>query len=391
LVGDPGPESVRVGRIEWILLAVIAATWLAMLFWSPATLHDDARRFMEIASSPGTPYRDFAVEYPPLATVLTLLVGDGSESAVVWRVALVNAASTVGCWWLLRRFWSQRVSILFLWFALPLQPIMAFRIDALSVTMILGAIVLADRRYIKTGAVAAAASIALRVWPVVVSPVFLLRGRTRAFVLTVLVTTLLGLVWIVASGTSAFTQVSGYRGATGWQVESGPALVVEIIHPDEPFRSEQGAVRVGSMQPWEMRLLRLLTVGLVVLAWFLGSRRPIDPTGAPALAAVAALLVFSPVFSPQYVSWLIPWAAIVAAERRDRTIGILMIGAGVFASLTMAMYMWERSTTGLEVFSFGRMACVVGLGVIGFTHRRVDAMAEIQVATPAATATGEDA
>src|SRR5436309_2401440 len=115
MVDEPGPEHVRVGRIEWILLAVIAATWLAMLFWSPATLHDDARRFIEIASAPGSPYRDFAVEYPPFATLLTLLIGDGSEGAVVWRIALLNAASTVGCWLLLRRFWSQRVSVLFLW------------------------------------------------------------------------------------------------------------------------------------------------------------------------------------------------------------------------------------------------------------------------------------
>ena len=39
----------------------------------------------------------------------------------------------------------------------------------------------------------------------------------------------------------------------------------------------------------------------------------------PALAAVAALLVCSPVFSPQYVAWLLPWAAVAGGDGRRWT------------------------------------------------------------------------
>jgi hypothetical protein len=42
----------------------------------------------------------------------------------------------------------------------------------------------------------------------------------------------------------------------------------------------------------------------------------VDPAGGPALAAVAVLLVLSPVFSPQYVAWLLPWAAVASLDAR---------------------------------------------------------------------------
>ena len=52
----------------------------------------------------------------------------------------------------------------------------------------------------------------------------------------------------------------------------------------------------------------------VVAIWLLARRRPFTPAGAPALAAVAALLVFAPVFSPQYVVWLVGWGAIAGRD-----------------------------------------------------------------------------
>jgi hypothetical protein len=53
----------------------------------------------------------------------------------------------------------------------------------------------------------------------------------------------------------------------------------------------------------------------VTAIWLLARRRDEEPSGLPALAAVAALLVFAPVFSPQYVAWLLPWAAVAGGRR----------------------------------------------------------------------------
>ncbi len=204
MVDAPEAPRDRVGRDEWLLLASMAVIWLVMLAWTPGmTLQEDARRFIEIASAPGTPYRDFAVEYPPLETLLILLLGRGSDLAVVWRMALINGVSTVGCWWVLRRYWSRSIGVLFLWFALPMQVFMPFRVDMLAVLVIVGGIVLADRRHTIAGGLLAAAGIVLRVWPAVVVPVFLLRRRPRAFVVSVLVTIVIGLWWVAVSGTDA--------------------------------------------------------------------------------------------------------------------------------------------------------------------------------------------
>jgi hypothetical protein len=364
--------AARLNRQEWLLIGLMAAIWVLMLWWDPGlTLHEDARRFVEISSAPGTPYRDFAVEYPPLETILVLVLGTGSDGAVVWKLAIINGASTLGCWLLLRGFWSRRVATLFLWFALPIQFFMAFRLDALSVLMLVGAIVLADRRRTTSGGVLAALAVMFRIWPIVVMPVFLIRRRARAFVIAASVVLLAGIWWVAISGPGAVSQVSGYRGATGWHVESGPGVLEQLLHPADQVHLEVGAVRVGSMLPWEVGALRLVTFVLVASAWLLGSRRSVDASGAPALAAVAVLLALSPVFSPQYLVWLLPWAAVAASERRVRDVQILTIGAGVFASFAIGIYIWNRYPIVLEIVSLGRIICVVGLAVIGFTHARI--------------------
>src|SRR3954469_22696407 len=204
MVAEPEAARARVGRDEWLLLAAMAALWLIMLAGTPGPiLREDARRFAEIASASGTMYRSFAVEYPPLETLLILLIGRGSDIVVVSLIAAINGASTIGRWWLLRRSWSPNVAVLFLWFALPMQIFMPFRVDALSVLMMLAAVVVADRRRPATGGILAGSSIFFRIWPAVVAPIFLLRRRSRTFIVTVLVTIVLGVLWLAVSGSDA--------------------------------------------------------------------------------------------------------------------------------------------------------------------------------------------
>ena len=125
--------SRRLSARELVPAGLMVLVWIVMLLWTPgSTLRDDPFRFMQIATSRGTPYRDFPVEYPPLETVLVLLIGKATPLGVALRVALVNAFSMLGCWWLLRRHWSPTVGVLFLWFSLPLQLFMPFRVDAVS-------------------------------------------------------------------------------------------------------------------------------------------------------------------------------------------------------------------------------------------------------------------
>jgi hypothetical protein len=162
-------------------------------------------------------------------------------------------------------------------------------------------------------------------------------------------------------------EVLSYRGATGWQIESIFGVAADVF-TDGVLRVEAGAARIGTMLPWQLTALRIGTLVAVSCAWLLARRRTCDPFGGPALAAVASLLLLSPVASPQYIVWLVPWAAIAAAERDRLDVRILMLGAGVFASAVFAVYWGYRDLFVLELLSVGRAVCVLGLAVVGFVH-----------------------
>jgi hypothetical protein len=107
--------------------------WIGALALAPSqSRRGDVLRFYEIAHG-GTPYTEQQVEYPPLETAMVFVVGASSQTVTVAIVALVNAGATIGCWRLLRARWAPGVGRLFLWFALPLQVFMTFRIDTVSV------------------------------------------------------------------------------------------------------------------------------------------------------------------------------------------------------------------------------------------------------------------
>jgi hypothetical protein len=371
---DPAPRAhdEPVSQSEWIALALLICVWTGMLLWTPgSTLRDDPYRFMQIATSPGSPYRDVPVEYAPLETLAIEVVGGSTPFSVAVRVAIVNGICTIGCWWLLRRHWSAEAAAVYLWVSLPIQLFMPFRIDALSVFAILGSFVLADRRHPRAGGVLAAGSVLLKVWPVVLLPAFFARGQRRAAVWSVVAMAIGAIVWVTISGWAALGQVAGSRGATGWQVESTPGLVWQAIHPSDPLRLEGGALRIGSMLGWQVTAMRIVAIALIAAVW-IRARRTVDPLGGPALASVAILTLLSPVLSPQYVAWLLPWASIMAAERASLDVRVLTMATTVLAALAFAVYWGSRSPVQLWAVSAAKVACIGGLAVLGFTHATVD-------------------
>jgi hypothetical protein len=96
------------------------------------------------------------------------------------------------------------------------------------------------------------------------------------------------------------------------------------------------------MPDWSRPVLTGLSVGFVVLAWWWGYRRRRAGANehvafalAP-LAGVLSLLIFAPIISPQYVLWLLPFCAILAA-RGDRLIAGFMLVAGSLSTLEFAL------------------------------------------------------
>jgi hypothetical protein len=137
------------------------------------------------------------------------------------------------------------------------------------------------------------------------------------------------MVWVWWGGWSGPAQVLTFRHAHGWHVQSLIGNLVDIV--SGPTLLEQGTLRVGSAHPWAQSLL---LAGLMICSsviWLHCSRRPQFANGLGALSAVAALLVFSPLLSDQFVFWLFPWAAIASAEG-DRDVVLMCFLVGVVTS-----------------------------------------------------------
>lgn len=306
-----------------------------------SVLGGDARRYEQIDSSAGTPYRDFDTEYPPVILTVIKAVHAPTTLETIARLAVTQLVLELATAALLAWGWSRRVGIAYLLLGTPMVffPFPWVRTDLVPVFLVVAAMVaLRKNRQVLAGALVGLAVFA-KLWPVAVAPVFLVRRQMRAFAAWGL-TTAMGLaLWVLWAGTSGIEQVFTFRGAKGWQIESLPGIVAHMVDP-ATAHVEQGAWRTALEVPSAVRLgLTAVSGVVVVLAWWLADQRGRDrPTrteddatvrrrrdvaqfGLAPLAAVTGLLVFASIISPQYVLWLLPFAAIVAVDAADTWVG----------------------------------------------------------------------
>lgn len=337
--------------VAWALIGglVLARVAAIVVLLRSGIEHDgtilggDARRYLDILHAPGTPYRDRAVEYTPLTLGFLVLVDRGGVhatlTAVAWSQLALELAVVALLWWA----WSRRAALWYLVLGTPMLifPFPYARVDLLSVALAVLGVALVRRARQGPAGIALAASMLAKVWPVVLLPLLVVRRRWRDLTATIVVLATGLLVWILRSGTDAVSQVVSFRGAHGWQIESVPGILAHALDPSAS-RFESGAWRSGAAMPgWVRTALLVLTFALVAWAWWAAravDRRSVDPESDPgaddlaALLSVLAMLVFAPILSPQYVLWMLPFAAIIAA-RSDRVTATLTF---VVVALTTA-------------------------------------------------------
>jgi hypothetical protein len=352
------------------VLAVGIALDNASTHGRAASLPGDVRRYHRIATHPGTPYRDFAVEYPPLSLALVEIVNGptvrDTTVTLMWTQLLID----VGIAAILAWGWGRRAAIfyLFLGLAFVWYPFLYLRLDLLSVALAVGAMALARRRrFVLAGTVLGFACFA-KLWPVVLTPLLALRRSTRGLVAFATVGVAGLAAWVAWGGPDGPVQVLTFRGARGWQIESTVGAVVHFVNGGRA-RIEQGAARAGVVAGWAkigLPVLGLVGAGVI---WWLASRirhadaRTLD--GLAPLGAIVVLLLSATVFSPQYVSWLLPFAAIAAAGG-ERAIGWLTAGAAALS--TLGFYLIGPLNTGdqsaMAVVLVRNALLVVLLGVV---------------------------
>jgi len=310
------------------------------------------------------PYRDFAVEYPPLAllhlVLPRLLLGDaatpGGYQTMFSIFSLAMAAATgAAVFWLARHGWSvsspRDTLLVFSGLALALAPVVIWRYDIMPTLLTALALVgVAAGRPSWAGAMLGLGA-AAKIFPAFLGPpllvFYLLRRRLTAAALLVVGSALgFGLVVaevFVVAGPSAFSFLS-YQDDRGIEIESllgGIVLLADVV----ARTGAQVSVGFGSWQvasplieqlnlPRQVvevaMLLALVAGGAISVARDMRRRGAVQPLTLTTYLAASLLLVMlaNKVLSPQYLVWLLPFVVLLG-----RAPALILLAAGVLTTV----------------------------------------------------------
>lgn len=304
-----------------VATATIALVAIDLL---PAIFTGDVNRYRAIASGPIF-WHSQPVEFPPGSAAMVWFVGRWGEGSLT-ALFLTNLLLDIGTVAVLGWGWGRRVADRYLVLTAPLLPLTLFRLDHLSVLVAAVALAaLRSGRPTRAG-VLLGAGVLTKLWP---GALLAATPRKMGRVWTAGVASVgLGLTgWVAGFGPAAPTQVLMYRGAAGWHVESIPGSLLRTFSSEAAIL-EGGAWRVGAVPQW--MTAALLGIGLLLLlrAWQLSDLQQRH------VAMIAGVLVLSPLFSLQYVLWLVvPVAVLDPGPLERRATKLTMMGI----LLTMAL------------------------------------------------------
>jgi hypothetical protein len=339
-----GREARATGVNRWKWLAIVLMMCHVAIAFSlrgaPGEL-DDFDRYWELASAEGRPYVSYEVEYAPVAPLFFQAVARvtddrrGFRTAMVWAAAIADLVVALA----LARGFGWRASALYLVVVVPLLPLFYRRFDLLPTAA--ATIGMAAHRLGRPviGAIALVIGIGFKLWPLPLVAALLRTGspavRYRTAIAVLVGLSMLGLGWLLIGGLDGITQVVTLRGATGWHLESTVGAIVAIWDHGS-LRMESNAYRVGRTVPGMTLLLGVVALTTSLwLAWRGASST--SRLGTTWLASVSALLVCSPVLSPQYMAWIAPAAALTWVEGNHRP-AVLAAGAMALTVLLMREY-----------------------------------------------------
>ncbi|MEZ5169124.1 MAG: glycosyltransferase 87 family protein [Acidimicrobiia bacterium] len=324
----------------------------------------DAGRYHEIADSSGTPYRDFDVEYPPLAIAVTNTLDTGDFGATLDRIVVVQLLADLAIAALLLWQWGRRAAVSYLLVAAPILATVLTKIDLLSVLLAVVAVVLVQRSRDAAGGVAFAGAVFVKLWPLVLTPWLIVTRRWRAAAWAVAGGVVGLAAWVSLGDIDGPRQVATFRGARGWHVESLPGQFVDVVRGGSVV-FESGSWRVGAPPSWLGMGLLALALGIVLWVWVRSGDR--DDIGLPSVTAVATLMVFATLLSPQFMIWLVPWAAIAGAAG-ERRVEVLVASAVLLTVVLQALFEAQDSHTGPALVGYGLrnllLIAVVSVGIV---------------------------
>jgi hypothetical protein len=356
----PGARRQQVIVASLLLLRVIVLG--TVVVGVPHFPTAEASRFWEIAHAQGTPYRTFPVEYSIVEVGLIKAIASGDLTFASAALAVVAFAADMVAFIAVRARAGMSAAARYLYLGTPLLIFIYRRSDLLSVALATTAAAFVTARRQRTGGAALGVAILTKLWPIVVAPALLVRGRSRAVPWLVGTCAVGALWWAMVGGLAGPWEVISFRGATGWEIESSVGTVVWTLTGERRF--EEGAFRTGTITSVEKGILLAALVALLWIIWSRAARSSEDEWGVPAATAVAALLVLSPLLSPQYAAWLLPWVAMSKARRFRwvAAIPVILTGAAV---CVWYLDIWRGHPGLTQVLLIARNAALLATVVYG--------------------------
>ena len=338
----PAREKLIPDEFVWIiLLAVVLVVGVFVASnWHHAIHKADPTAFAE-RSRPlldgSLPYLDYEFEHLPLAilpmaaTAVIESVVDVHYTLIFWAIMSVVL---VGVGHFTNKLGDllgiEDAALRWVLISWALLPLLAFRVDALSLLFTLLALTFVISKRESASAWAMGAAIATKGWPIVLVAVDWWRGKRRRAVVTV-GATMSGVVIL-----SSFPLFRAGREFFGVHIETvtGSAVVLGRLLRGLPMQTDIAAgatyVEVGA---WAMAVN--LIIGLVI--GVLGLRaltREFTWAGAVDLVGVLtiAVMLVSPLLSAQFIIWFTPFAAVSTSKRvRAGAAGTALL-TGVFVT-----------------------------------------------------------
>jgi uncharacterized membrane protein len=325
------------------------ASWgmLEVGFWTHGRLTDTPiyKRYGNALRAGKTPYRDFAVEYPPGA--LPAFVAPTYFGAAHYAVAfaLLMLACAAGCLVFVALARAPWRAVLFL----AVSPMligsqMLSRFDFWPALFVAAAVAafLRDRHAIGWAAISAA--IAIKLYALVLVPVFAVWTYRRRG--SPVLARGLGVGAVVAAAAFLPFVIAAPDGLwhSMWrqlhrplQVESTAASVLMTLARPTVVSSygSQNIVGHGALGD----LSTALQLAVLIALWIAFARGPADRDRLLryAAAAVCAFVALGKVLSPQYLIWLVPLVPLVRARR-----GLLATGLLTGALIVTQVYFPQR-------------------------------------------------
>jgi hypothetical protein len=338
--GRPRAAMWRRSAPRALSAAALALVWLVVTNHGPLSA-TDVNDLYVYSVAKGllrdglVPYRDFGFEYPPLALVPIGLAG-GSATAMSLTMLACAIATQVAVWSL----GGPVAGWLMVLLPVAAGALVRTHIDLLPTALAMGGLALVARRRPTAGLALLGLGTMAKLWPIVVAACALAWLHARgarlgrpvaAFAAVVL---LLGVPFALAGGFPG--ELVRFHVDRPVQIESTPAAVLSLlggshvtgapVRPD-PYRSNglDGGAADG------VQVLFTLALAAALVASVTLARRDLV---RGSFAAVLAFVALGKVLSPQYLCWLLPFAAVLWA-RGDRAAPALVVAASL---LTQAWF-----------------------------------------------------